>query len=153
MFITKKAKSGLAGRAARKMMSGEVRGDMGAVPMPQIIAAAMAHAAYPNSEASDPSLNEIFPYLPEPIIDWDSAGRTAHQCLDFGDFSADECMRMIYGKNCLELIELVLTGIEEEPGKRLPAAQTATGCAVIISMGLIAAAFLVMVGTSRGNVP
>ena len=106
----------------------------------------MAHAAYPNTESSEPELNKIFPYLPEPIIDWDSAGRTAHQCLDFGDFNADECMRMIYGKNCLELIEFVMKGYEEEPGKRLPPAQSATGCAPVILIGLISATLVIMVG-------
>lgn len=95
---------GLVSNCCEKMLNdmGLPREAVGAV----IPAALMiAHAAYPKGKLGRPELDEAIARLPQPIIGWNEAGKTAHRYVYFHEMTVGQCLLKQYGKTYEALLE------------------------------------------------
>ncbi|MEO2014274.1 MAG: SUMF1/EgtB/PvdO family nonheme iron enzyme [Fuerstiella sp.] len=98
----------------------------------QIIAVGMAQAAYPNAEFGQHQWDHLNRAMPKPIVDWDTAGKYVHRCIDFGDFNVNRCITLLYGCSLDSFLAEVFNELDDEAGSEgdrpgTSAKQTPTG--------------------------
>jgi hypothetical protein len=65
----------------------------------------LAHAAYPTGRWGTSDIDAILTALPNPVMDWDSAGKVAHRYVHFNEGTVEMCIHRMYGRPASELLE------------------------------------------------
>ena len=68
------------------------------------MAVMVAHASYPKGKMGIAEVDAAIARLPQPILDWDAAGKVAHRFTYYHEMTLNDCLKQQYGKTLEELM-------------------------------------------------
>lgn len=75
-------------------------------PAAFVYALMIAHAAYPAGRWGTDDADAVLLALPTPALDWDAAGKIAHQYVHFNEGTLETCIQRIYGRSVQQLLDV-----------------------------------------------
>jgi len=78
----------------------------GTAPVAFVYALMLAHAAYPSGRWGTADADAVLLALPTPTLDWDSAGKLAHQYVHFNEGTLETCIYRMYGRSVQQLVNV-----------------------------------------------
>lgn len=80
-------------------------------PVAFVYALMIAHAAYPSGRWGTADADAVLLALPTPALDWDSAGKLAHQYVHFNEGNLEACIQRIYGRSVQQLLDACVSSM------------------------------------------